>query len=87
MEMFYGGGGNQYPDFRFKVRILKNSSRVNEMLNWCDNYPTGDHGYFKRYYVDWRGGTTTYDNDWIVFQFEWEEPAIMFALSFGDELA
>ena len=86
MELFYGGGGNQFPDFRYKVRIKKNSPEVNAMMMWCDDYPTGDHGYFKRYYIDWRGGTKSYESEWTVFQFEWEEPAIMFALSFADSV-
>lgn len=84
MELFYGGGGNQYPDFRYKVRIKKNSPQVNEMMKWCDDYPTGDKSYFKRYYIDWRGGTKTWDSEHTTFQFEWEEAAIMFALSFAD---
>jgi len=83
MELFYGGGGRSNPDFRFKVRIRKNSPDVNEMMKWCDDYPTGDHAYFKRYYIDWRDGTKGYDGDYTTFQFEWEEPAIMFALKFG----
>lgn len=87
MELFYGGGGNQYPDFRYKVRIKKNSPDVNAMMKWCDDYPTGDKGYFKRYYIDWRGGTKSFDSEYTTFQFEWEEPAIMFALSFADALA
>ena len=55
------------------------------MMEWCDNYPTGDHGYFKRYYIDWRGadGKIDWDSNYATFQFEWEEPAILFALTFG----
>jgi len=84
MELFYGGGGNQFPDFRFKVRIKRDSPRVNDMMKWCDDYPTGDHGYFKRYYIDWRGGAKKYgDSEYTIFQFEWEQAAIMFALSFA----
>jgi hypothetical protein len=86
MELFYGGGGNQYPDFRYKVRIKKDSPNVNAMMKWCDDYPTGGHGYFKRYYIDWRGGTKSWDSDYTTFEFEWEEPAIMFALSFADSV-
>jgi hypothetical protein len=86
MEKFYGGGGNQYPDFRYKVRIKKNSPDINAMMKWCDDYPTGDKGYFKRYYIDWRGGTKTWDSDCTTFQFEWEQAAIMFALSFADSV-
>lgn len=52
------------------------------MMEWCDNYPTGDHGYFKRYYIDWRDKNGDFDNNYATFQFEWEEPAIMFKLKF-----
>jgi len=84
MELFYGGGGNQYPDFRYKVQIKKNSSNVNEMMKWCDDYSTGSAPFFKRYYIDWKGGTKSYnDNEYIIFQFEWDEPAILFALKFS----
>lgn len=79
MELFYGGGGRSDPDFRYKVRI----KRQDGTMEWCDNYPTGDHGYFKRYYIDWRDGGRGYDTGYAIFQFEWEEPAIMFALKFG----
>ena len=85
MELFYGGGGNQYPDFRFKVRVSKKrAGDVSPLMKWCDDYPTGDKGYFKRYYIDWRGGEKKYgDSEYTIFQFEWEEAAIMFALKFG----
>ena len=52
------------------------------MMEWCDNYPTGDHGYFKRYYIDWRDKNGDFDNNYAIFQFEWEEAAIMFKLKF-----
>lgn len=78
MELFYGGGGRSNPDFRYKIRV-----KIQEgMMEWCDNYPTGDHGYFKRYYIDWRD-KGSYDTGYATFQFEWEEPALMFALTFG----
>jgi hypothetical protein len=87
MELFYGGGGNQFPDFSYKVRIKRGSPEVNEMMKWCDDYPTGDKGYFKRYYIDWRGGEKKYgDSEYTIFQFEWEEAAIMFSLSFADSI-
>ena len=52
------------------------------MMEWCDDYPAGDHAYFKRYYIDWRDENGNFDNDYATFQFEWEEPAIMFKLKF-----
>lgn len=88
MELFYGGGGRSNPDFRFKVRINKKTAGdVSHMMEWCDNYPTGDRGYFKRYYIDWLAGRNNgVDSEYVIFQFEWEEPAIMFALTFGDSI-
>jgi len=87
MELFYGGGGRSNPDFIHKVRVSrKRAGDVSPLMKWCDDYPTGDKGYFKRYYIDWRGGTKSYDTDYTIFQFEWEEPAIMFALSFADSV-
>ena len=84
MELFYGGGGRSNPDFRFKVRIRQTEPNIDEMMKWCDDYPTGDHGYFKRYHIDWRDGKDNiWKTDYVTFQFEWEEPAIMFALKFG----
>lgn len=80
MELFYGGGGRSNPDFRYKVRVKK---PVDGMMEWCDNYPVTGEGYFQRYYIDWRAGSDNWDSDYAIFQFEWEEPAIMFALKFG----
>ena len=79
MEKFYGGGGRSNPDFRYKVRVKK---PFDGMMEWCDEYPVDGHGYFQRYYVDFRAGTETFSDTHAVFQFEWEEPAIMFALKF-----
>lgn len=84
MELFYGGGGRSNPDFIHKVRVKK---PFDGMMEWCDDYPTGDHAYFKRYYIDWRAESDNWDSDYAIFQFEWEEPALMFALSFADNIA
>lgn len=78
MEKFYGGGGRSNPDFRYKVRV----KRQDGMLEWCDAYPVSGTGYFQRYYVDWQD-KGKWDTPYATFQFEWEEPAIMFALKFG----
>ena len=79
MKKFYSSGGRSNPDFRYKVQVKK---PFNGMMEWCDNYPTGDHGYFKRYYIDWRDKNGDFDNNYATFQFEWEEAAIMFKLKF-----
>jgi hypothetical protein len=78
MEKFYGGGGRNNPDFRFKVRV----KRQDGMLEWCDEYPVTGSGHFQRYYVDWQD-KGKWDTPYATFQFEQEAPAIMFALRFG----
>jgi hypothetical protein len=83
MEKFYGGGGRSNPDFIHKVRVKNGSNpSVSDMMEWCDAYPTGNHAYFKRYYVD-HYVNKSWDSGYTIFQFEWEEPAIMFKLKFG----
>lgn len=74
--MYYSGGGRQDPDFRYKVKV---TYPLTGMREWCDEYPTKTkEGYFERYYIQFPHG----DANWAIFQFEWEEPAIMFALKF-----
>jgi len=82
MELFYSGGGRSNPDFRYKVRVKK---PFDGMMEWCDDYPVTGSGYFQRYYIDWNwnNGEEVWMSDYAIFQFEWEEPAIMFALKFG----
>jgi hypothetical protein len=53
------------------------------MMEWCDNYPVTGTGYFQRYYVNWRSDDGGFDDDHVTFQFEWEEPAILFTLKFA----
>ncbi len=76
MELFYGGGGASNPHFSYTVRVKKMNT---EAFDWCSNYPD-DGKYFRRWYVEWQD---VYNRDYDVVQFEWEEPAIMFALRFG----
>jgi hypothetical protein len=84
MELFYGGGGRSNPDFRFKIRIHRHTGGdLSGMMEWCDNYPVTGAGYFQRYYIDWRDPKGDFDGVYATFQFEQEEPAIMFALKFG----
>ena len=76
MRMYYSGGGRQNPDFRYKVKV---TYPLTGMREWCDAYPTRTPGgEFERYYIEF----PQYDADHATFQFEWEEPAIMFALKF-----
>ena len=81
MELFYGGGGRSNPDFRYKVRV---KYPLNGMMEWCNEYPVVGTGYFQRYYVDFRDGRKeSHDTEYVTFQFETEQPAILFALKFG----
>ena len=81
MKIYYSGGGRQNPDFRYKVKV---TYPLTGMRAWCDEYPTKTaEGYFERYYIEF----SNHDSNYATFQFECEEPAIMFALSFADSLA
>lgn len=53
------------------------------MIEWCNEYPVTGPGYFQRYYPDFFDDGRGWDTGYAVFQFEWEEPAILFALKFG----
>lgn len=77
MELFYGGGGRSNPDFQYKVRVKRPCEGAFE---WCDAYPVRGSGYFQRFYVDYR----EYDQGYITFQFEWEEPYLTFILKYGN---
>lgn len=78
MERYYSYGGKSNPEFPYRVKVKDASD---EMLNWCSKYPA--KGSFERYYIEW----TTYNHNLqnVVFQFETEEPAILFKLKFGDQ--
>ena len=80
MEQFHGGGGRSNPDFRYKVRVKK---PYDGMIEWCRDYPVTGTGYFQRFYPDFNDGGRGWDTGYAIFQFEWEEPAILFALKFG----
>lgn len=75
MEEYYSWGGRSNPDFYYKVNVLGVSV---EMLDWCKQYQSGNPG---RFYCHWVGRNNT--DEYVEFQFETEEPAIMFALKFG----
>lgn len=77
MEHFYSGGGNNRPTFRYRIKV---DNCTNDMYTWCEAYPVTGSGNFQRFHVEW---ASVYNKDYDVVQFEWEEPAIMFALKFG----
>jgi hypothetical protein len=77
MEYFYSGGGSNNPRFPYRIKVNQCTS---DMYAWCEEYPVTGSGYFQRFHVEW---STVYNKEYDVVQFEWEEPAIMFALKFG----
>lgn len=78
MEKFYSGGGNNSPRFPYRIKVNECTA---EMYEWCMRYPVTGSGSFKRFHVEWNSLSNNKAYD--VVQFEWEEPAIMFALKFG----
>jgi len=83
MRLFNGGGGRSNPDFRYKIRVKRMISDLGSMMDWCDQYPVTGEGHFERYYVNFRDENGSFDGEYTTFQFEREEPALMFALTFG----
>jgi hypothetical protein len=76
MNVFWSEGGHK-PYFSHRIKVAE---CTNEMYVWCKNYE--DEGrYFRRFHVEWKSvyGQRDYD----IVQFEWEEAAIMFALTFN----
>jgi hypothetical protein len=70
MEQYWSGGGADNPYFRHKIIV----SRLNDkMIEWCLDYVSDS-----RFYIVYLLRT-----DGVQFQFESEEPAIMFNLKFG----
>lgn len=76
MEYFWTDGGNNRPTFRFRIRVPRCTE---EMFKWCEQYNDEGH-YFRRFHVEWQSLHSS--RDYEVVQFEWEQAAIMFALSF-----
>ncbi len=75
MEYFHCEGGHR-PYFSYRIRVPKCTE---EMYDWCLNYDTeGKH--FRRFHVEW---ASVHQRTYDIFQFEWEEAALMFSLRFG----
>jgi len=79
MKYFHAGSG---ADPRFAHR-LKVKEVTNEMWTWCDEYDagTGVDSDFRRWHVEFGEGMVCEDA-YDVIQFEWEQAALMFALTF-----
>lgn len=75
MEQYYSYGGTSNPDFYHKVNVSPWVD-ASKALEWCHQYESQG-----RYYVQWPGLWNK--AEYTQFQFEFEEPALMFALTFG----
>lgn len=78
MELYYSSGGRQNPDFRYKVKVDTVSA---EAYEWLQKYEGLE--YFDRFYINWTGRERL---GYLEVQFEREEPAIMFKLSWGTKI-
>ena len=74
MERYYSYGGKSNPEFPHRVKVKEVSD---EMLHWCSVYRPA--GTFDRYYVEYN------QNQYSIFQFETETPALLFKLKYGDQ--
>lgn len=81
MELFYSAGGNNRPTFRYQFKM---KAITDKMFDWCSNYE--DEGRnFRRWHIIWNVNEGQGDREEVpMIQFEWEEPAITFALMFGE---
>lgn len=82
MELFYGGGGNQNPDFCYRFLV---ENVTNEMYTWCQNYPL--NGPFERWYVKYRHRVLDYQGgqkELPLIQIENKNAAFMFKLAFSE---
>lgn len=77
MKNFWTDGGDHRPWFRYRIKVDK---VTNEMWKWCEQYDDGGH-YFRRFHVEW--DNIGMNKGFDIIQFEWEEAAIMFALTFN----
>lgn len=84
MEHFYGGGGNNNPDFTYRFLV---KSLTNEMWRWCEDYPL--NGPFERWHVKHRfriedDGDIGGRIERPLIQFESRKAAYMFRLTFSE---
>lgn len=78
MELYYGGGGAQNPRFRYTVKVDTVSA---EAYGWLQNYEGLE--CFDRFYINW---TERERLGYLEVQFEREEPAVMFRLTWGNKI-
>jgi hypothetical protein len=86
MDYFYGGGGNNRPDFTYRFLVKRVSP---EMFKWCEEYPLT--GPFERWHViynyktSFRNSAAAKDQpETPLIQFESRKAAYMFRLTFSE---
>lgn len=86
MEYFYGGGGNNRPDFTYRFLVTRVTE---EMFHWCERYPLT--GPFERWHVIYNYKTTFTspsaakdEKEMPLIQFENKQAAFMFSLAFSE---
>lgn len=76
MEQYYSWGGASNPEFYHKVNVNAEGP-ISAMMKWCEAYDARGARYYVKFAGAWNNAEHT------EFQFETEEPAVMFALKFG----
>lgn len=84
MEYFYGGGGNNNPDFTYRFLCKE---ITNDMWKWCENYPLT--GPFERWHIKYNykfnyNGISGDQKETPLIQFENKQAAFMFSLAFSE---
>ena len=86
MEYFYGGGGNNRPDFTYRFLMKEITT---EMYRWCEAYPL--NGPFERFHIiyNWKASfknsaAAKDEKETPLIQFESEKAAFMFSLAYSE---
>lgn len=87
MEFFYGGGGNNRPDFTYRFLVKKVTE---DMYKWCEDYPL--NGPFERFHIIWgykdhgyrQGNPEATVVELPLVQFESRKAAYMFRLAYSE---
>ena len=84
MEYFYGGGGNNRPDFTYRYLCKEITT---EMYKWCEAYPLT--GPFERFHIifnyHYASGDRSGDRkEQPLIQFENKQAAFMFSIAFSE---
>lgn len=75
MELYHSSGGAQNPRFRYTVKVDTVSA---EAYQWLQEYEGLE--CFDRFYINW---VEREKKGYLEVQFERQEPAMMFSLSWG----